>query len=158
MPSTALITVKPHALLFTRAGVGVVLKDENAEKKAVIFISHQAGAELEAVYQGVYPERPSTTCLLADCLIGMDATLSSIVIHSQEEEIYKVLLRVKVKNELVQKIVELDARPSDAILLAAKTKCPIKVKASLWSEMEDISEQLSNIQSESIDAAPPIYL
>jgi hypothetical protein len=49
------------------------------------------------------------------------------------------------QNEVARKIVELDARPSDCLAIAAAHKKPIFVTASLFEQVEDMSEVLNRI-------------
>jgi hypothetical protein len=50
-----------------------------------------------------------------------------------------------MENELGSKIVELDARPSDCLAIATAQKIPVYVSASLFEEVEDMSEFLEQI-------------
>ena len=47
---------------------------------------------------------------------------------------------------LPKKIIELDARPSDCIAMAAQQKAPIYVSRLVWEEVEDTSELLQKLQ------------
>jgi bifunctional DNase/RNase len=49
------------------------------------------------------------------------------------------------ENELGKKIVEIDARPSDCLALATAQKKPIYVAASLFEQVEDMTEVLDRI-------------
>jgi len=46
---------------------------------------------------------------------------------------------------LARKIVELDARPSDCLALAAAQKKPIFVSATLFAQVEDMTEVLNKM-------------
>jgi uncharacterized protein len=46
---------------------------------------------------------------------------------------------------LGRKLVEIDARPSDCLALAAAQKRPVYVAASLFESVEDMSEVLERI-------------
>jgi bifunctional DNase/RNase len=50
---------------------------------------------------------------------------------------------VSVENELQQrKVIELDARPSDCLAMAAQQKAPVYITRQVWDEVEDMSEVL----------------
>jgi bifunctional DNase/RNase len=49
------------------------------------------------------------------------------------------------QNELAKKIVELDARPSDCLAIAAAHKKPIFVSSNLFEQVEDMSEVLDRM-------------
>jgi bifunctional DNase/RNase len=50
-----------------------------------------------------------------------------------------------MQNELGKKIIELDARPSDSIVLALQMKQPIHVSKKVLENVEDMSEILERI-------------
>jgi bifunctional DNase/RNase len=51
-----------------------------------------------------------------------------------------------MENELGRKIVELDARPSDSMVLALQGKRPILVAKKVFDAVEDASEVLERVQ------------
>ena len=55
----------------------------------------------------------------------------------------RIILRME--NELGKKIIELDARPSDSIVLALQMKKPIFVTNKVLENVEDMSEILERI-------------
>jgi uncharacterized protein len=44
-------------------------------------------------------------------------------------------------------LIELDARPSDGIALAAQQGAPIYVSCDVWAQVEDVSETLRAMQA-----------
>ncbi|HKQ36961.1 MAG TPA: bifunctional nuclease domain-containing protein, partial [Verrucomicrobiae bacterium] len=54
-------------------------------------------------------------------------------------------LILKQQNELGTKLVELDARPSDCLAIASAQKRPIYVTNALFSQVEDMSKWLEEI-------------
>jgi len=50
--------------------------------------------------------------------------------------------------------VEVDARPSDCLALAAHYKSPVYVAPDLFAEVEDMSEVLAQIQESAGDEDP----
>jgi len=52
---------------------------------------------------------------------------------------------------LGRKIVEIDARPSDCLALATAQKRPMFVAASLFDQVEDMSEMLERINQNGTD-------
>jgi bifunctional DNase/RNase len=58
---------------------------------------------------------------------------------------YYARLVLQQENELGRKIVEIDARPSDCLALAAAQKRPIFVRASLFEQVEDMTEYFEQI-------------
>jgi hypothetical protein len=54
-------------------------------------------------------------------------------------------LILKQENELGQKIIEVDARPSDCLAIAIQRKAPIFVTNNVFEEVEDMSEVLRRL-------------
>ena len=67
---------------------------------------------------------------------------------------YFARLILQQQNELhtERKIVELDARPSDCLALAAAQKKPVFVSAKLFEQLEDMSQVLDKINESGEDA------
>ncbi len=89
---------------------------------------------------------------------AMDCVVRMILIRECRGEIYHARITLDVRNEVMTKILELDARPSDALMIAARFKMPVKILSSVWDEMEDIAHQLSQLNSDSTDSRAPVYL
>jgi len=53
---------------------------------------------------------------------------------------------------VARKIVELDARPSDCLAIAAAQKKPIFVTSALFEQVEDMSEVLNQINEAGSEA------
>jgi bifunctional DNase/RNase len=67
------------------------------------------------------------------------------VITELKNSTYFARLILQQQNELGRKIVEIDARPSDCLALATAQKKPLFVSASLFSQVEDMSKWLEEI-------------
>jgi bifunctional DNase/RNase len=62
-----------------------------------------------------------------------------------------------MENELGKKIIEIDARPSDSIVLALQQKRPIYVARPVFENVEDMTEILERVlkqQAEESDEEP----
>jgi bifunctional DNase/RNase len=76
---------------------------------------------------------------------GFDLTIERVVITELKNATYYARLILKQQNELGQKIVEIDARPSDCLALATAQKRPIYVSSPLFEQVEDMTEVLERI-------------
>jgi bifunctional DNase/RNase len=85
--------------------------------------------------KGEESPRPLTHDLLCNVIDALGGTLEDVVINNLEDHTYYASLRIRKEGELI----EVDARPSDAIALAvhAKPALPIFV-------VESVLEQLAN--------------
>jgi hypothetical protein len=74
-----------------------------------------------------------------------------VVITELKNSTYFARLILKQENELGQKFIEIDARPSDCLAIAAAAKRPVFVSKPLFDEVEDMTEVLEriNLQNES---------
>jgi hypothetical protein len=53
---------------------------------------------------------------------------------------------LRASNEVHSKVIEIDARPSDCLVLTIQAKAPIFVSQEVWDETEDRSEELEKIR------------
>jgi hypothetical protein len=90
-------------------------------------------------------ERPLTHDLITNIFKGFNISVERVVITELKNSTYYARLILQQQNELGRKIVEIDARPSDCLALATAQKRPIYVSASLFEEVEDMSEILNRI-------------
>lgn len=65
---------------------------------------------------------------------------------------------VEAANEVMDKLVELDARPSDALMIAAQFGTGIKIVPAVWESMENILPQLEQLDADSPDSRAPVYV
>jgi len=141
------IPVQIRALVPTSAGCAVFIGSE--EKVFVIYVDQSVGAAIGMFLSGADKERPLTHDLLAHVLAALEARVERVVINDLKSGTYFGRLILTAENELQQKkIIELDARPSDCMAMAAQQKAPIYVSRVVWEEVEDMSELLERLQEE----------
>ena len=78
-------------------------------------------------------------------LNGLSAEVERVVINHVDQGTFHARLIVSMKNELGHKIIELDARPSDSIVLALTSDKPIYVANSVIELVDDMTEILARI-------------
>ena len=93
-------------------------------------------------------ERPLTHDLISSMLKGFGISVERVIISDLKNATYYARLILQQQNELGRKLVEIDARPSDCIALAAAQKRPIFVASALFEQVEDMSEVLSKINEQ----------
>ena len=120
MPDENLIALEPYALLYTRAGAGVCLRDPLTGKVGVIFMELTDGMALERCLNGERPVRPDTSSLLAHFLSAMECRVRLVLINGRKDEVFYARVTIEAANEVMDKLVELDARPSDALMMAVR--------------------------------------
>lgn len=130
------------------ANSGCALFVGNDEKVFVIQVEHNMGAIIGMALRGTQNERPLTHDLVGRIFNGFGISVERVLITELRNATYFARLILKQENELGSKLVEIDARPSDCLALAAMQKKPIYVTAKLFGEVEDMSEVLSRIGEE----------
>ncbi len=78
-------------------------------------------------------------------LKGLEASIERVLINDVDEGTFFARIILRMENELGKKIIELDARPSDSIVLALQMKKPIFVANKVLENVEDMSEILDRI-------------
>lgn len=150
-----LVRVEPVALLPTQAGCAVFLGD--GSKTIVFYIDPSVGAAINASLSGQVPPRPLTHDLYLLTLQAFGGKVSRAVIVQMENDIYYARLILEAENEIMErKIVELDARPSDCLAIAARCGAPFYVVRELWERLEDMSGVLREMrESGASEENPP---
>lgn len=118
------------------------------EKAFVIYVDQSIGNTLSMAINKVKKERPLTHDLVHNIFIGLGVTLERVVINNVEDSTFFARIILKMQNELGTKLVELDARPSDALILAAQSNKPLYVANEVFEQVEDMSEILERIQKQ----------
>lgn len=135
------VTIK--GVMPTANGCAVFLGDE--AKTFVIYVDHSVGNAIQMTLNGVKKDRPLTHDLIGSVLLGLGASLEHIVINDAREGTFFARILLKMENELGKKIIELDARPSDSIVLALQQKRPIYVARAVFDAVEDMTEILERV-------------
>ena len=138
---SVLITLK--IIVPTQNGTAIFLG--NDDKVFVIYVDNTAGTTLTDTIEGNRKERPMTHDLLGDVLAGFGVSVEHMVINHAEDGIFHASLLLSMRNELGVKLVELDSRPSDALILVVREKKPVYITREVFDELEDMSEVLKKI-------------
>jgi hypothetical protein len=107
----------------------VLLSDLKGERGLFIWIGEAEALALEAAIHRVHHRRPMTHDLLAGILEKLEARLIEVRITELREEVFYARLALESPKERL----EIDARPSDAMVLAVRAGCPILVEETLFT-------------------------
>jgi len=138
------VAVNIKGILPANSGSAVFIG--NGDKVFVIQVEHNMGVVIGMFLNETPKERPLTHDLFGHVFGGFGITLVRVVITELKNSTYYARLILEQDNELGRKIVEVDARPSDCLAMAAQHKSPIYVATDLFEDVEDMSEVLSRIQ------------
>jgi len=132
---------------------GYALFVGNDEKVFVINVEPQMGRVIGDFLRNEPKERPLTHDLMQRIFKGFNITVERVVITDLKNSTYFARLILQQQNEVARKIVEIDARPSDCIAIAAAQKKPIFVATPLFEQVEDMSEVLNRINETGSESA-----
>lgn len=138
-----LTEVNVKGVMPTSNGCAVFLGCE--EKTFVIYVDPAIGNAINMTINQVKKERPLTHDLIGLILRGMETSIERVIINDVDEGTFYARIVLKMENELGKKIVELDARPSDSIVLALQMQKPIHVARRVLDNVEDMTEILDRI-------------
>lgn len=127
------------------ANSGCALFVGNDSKVFVINVEPSMGQVISNFLRETPKERPLTHDLVVNILKGFGISVERVVITELKNSTYYARLILQQQNELARKLVEIDARPSDCLALATAQKKPIFVSASLFEQVEDMTEVLDRI-------------
>jgi bifunctional DNase/RNase len=137
------VPVEIRGILPANSGCAIFVGNE--EKVFVIQVEHNMGAIIGMFLRDTPKERPLTHDLVASVFKGFNITIERVVITELKDSTYYARLILQMQNELGRKILEIDARPSDCLALATAQKRPLYVTTSLFSQVEDMSKWLEEI-------------
>jgi bifunctional DNase/RNase len=108
----------------------VLLADPAGDRAIPIWIGPTEAGAIQAEMEGTPPLRPMTHDLLERVIQKMNGTVKRVIITHQKESIYYAVIVIEKDRALF----EIDARPSDSIVMALKFKAPIFIAKSLFRE------------------------
>jgi len=135
----------------TNVGFAIFLKPRELEEGKVvpIFIGPLETYSISSALDGVSPPRPNTHDLIVNMLKELDHHVLHIVVNDIIGHIFYARIIIQTKDG----IVELDSRPSDAIAVAIRLKCPIYMNEKVYNEAAVVIGEDSSQEPE--PEAPP---
>jgi bifunctional DNase/RNase len=128
------------------ANSGCALFVGNDDKVFVINVEPTMGAIIDMFLRKTPKERPLTHDLMQSIFKGFNIAVDRVVITELRNSTYFARLVLQQSNEVARKIVEIDARPSDCLALAAAQQRPIFVSNALFEEVDDMTEVFDRIK------------
>ena len=131
--------------VFSAPGEGAAVMLGSSEQHAVlpIFINPSQAMAIQLGLDGETFDRPMTHDLVDDILGKMDAEIGKIQVDELRDGTYYATVFLITAEE----IIEVDARPSDALALAVKDNIPIYVADQVMEE--------AGIRGDDFDHMPP---
>jgi bifunctional DNase/RNase len=102
----------------------IVLRDEAGDRMLPIWVGIFEANAIALQIENVATPRPMTHDLLRNVIEDLDGAVQKVVVSELKENTFFAVIHLAVRGEAVL----IDARPSDAIALALRTKAPIYVE------------------------------
>jgi bifunctional DNase/RNase len=115
----------------------VVLKDWDSRKLLPIWIGPAEAKAIALHLEGAKSPRPLTHDLLLECLRRAGSEVNRVVINDLQENTFYATIDLNTPGG----IMHVDARPSDAIALAVRVRCPVFVDGGALDALIDIGEE-----------------
>lgn len=120
------------------------------DKVVVVFVDPVVGELIHALLSRQQVPRPTVHHVMRDMLLGLGARMRGACIVKRREDIqgvYETRIVIEMENEIAElKVVELDARPGDALALSIMNHCQFTILSHVWEQMEDVSDQLRSLR------------
>lgn len=142
----SVVAVSVKGVMPTSNGCAVFLGSD--AKTFVIYMDRGIGEAIQRAVNGEQAERPMTHDLMITLLDGLGAEVERVVINDVDDGTFFARLIVSMENELGHKIVEVDARPSDSIVLALNSEKPLYAAQKVLDAVDDMTEILEKILKE----------
>ena len=101
----------------------VILRDKDGQRVLPIWVGVFEANAIAQQIENVAPPRPMTHDLLRNIITDLDGQVDRVVVSDLKDNTFFAIIHLTVKGEAVV----VDARPSDAIALALRTRAPILV-------------------------------
>lgn len=144
--SAAVVPIEIVEIVPTDKGFAVFLASTG--KVFVIYVEPALGLALADALQEVRRGRPLTHQLVSDILAGFDIRVERAVITSASDDVFyaRLILKNGGGDGSGRRIVEIDARPSDALVLATRAGSPIYATSAMLDSVEDVGGLLKQLR------------
>src|SRR5437667_6982799 len=105
----------------------ILLRDSEGQKVLPIWVGIFEANAIALQIENVTPPRPMTHDLLKNVINDLKGSVQKVVVSDLKDNTFYALIYLTVNGETVA----VDARPSDAIALALRARCPIFVEQSV---------------------------
>ena len=121
----------------------VILKDKDGDRVLPIWVGLFEANAIALQIENVATPRPMTHDLLRNIITDLDGRVDRVVVSDLKENTFYAIVHLTVRGERIA----VDARPSDAIALALRTRAPILVEETVIENAKTVdfaSERADN--------------
>jgi bifunctional DNase/RNase len=120
----------------------VLLKEKYGDRTLPIWIGESEAVAIAIALEGIKPQRPLTHDLLKVVLESFNARIDKVIVADLQNDTYFAKIYIDRDGDLFS----VDARPSDSIALAMRTKSPIWVSEDIMTKSGEVMQGDSNIE------------
>lgn len=128
----------------------VLLRDAENKLTLPIWIGLLEATAMATEIEGIKMSRPMTHDLLRNMLGILDVAVEAVEVSDLRENTYYALIHLRQGG----REITIDSRPSDAIALALRTKCPIFVAKAVL-EQSSLPQQGEGVQEQNLSGVSP---
>ncbi|UCH85010.1 MAG: bifunctional nuclease family protein [Candidatus Latescibacterota bacterium] len=123
----------------------VLLKGVESDDVLPIWIGHAEALSIDLQLQGKSFDRPLTHDLLKTAVESLGATVVRVAVTDLRDNVFFAKIFIQRGSE----VFAIDARPSDSIALAVRTRSPIFVAKSVFENHKNALENDQNLRESS---------
>lgn len=112
----------------------VILKDKDGDRVLPIWVGIFEANAIALQIENIATPRPMTHDLLRNIIMDLQGQVDRVVVSDLKENTFYAIVHLTVKGERVA----VDARPSDAIALALRTRAPILVEETVIENAKSV--------------------
>jgi len=118
----------------------IYVEETAGERGFPIVIGNSEAGEIHRVVHGIEPDRPLTHQLALSMVEALDVSLHCVDIVALKQNTFYA--RILLEDEEGEVVAKVDARPSDAIALALRSGCPLRVAEQVLVEASKTEGEL----------------
>ena len=124
----------------------VLLKDQGSETVMPIWVGIYEANAIALEIEKVTTPRPMTHDLLKNLLIGLETTVTKVVVTELREDTFFAVIWLEREGQMIS----IDSRPSDALALALRMDCPIYVEEDVLNSSKQTGGATERISSDEL--------
>ena len=124
----------------------VLLKDQGSETVMPIWVGIYEANAIALEIEKVTTPRPMTHDLLKNLLIGLETTVTKVVVTELREDTFFAVIWLEREGQMIS----IDSRPSDALALALRMDCPIYVEEDVLKTSKQTGGAAERISSDEL--------
>lgn len=122
----------------------IILRDEGGDRVLPIWVGIFEANAIALQIENVATPRPMTHDLLRNVIEDLEGAVQKVVVSALKENTFFAVIHLSVRGEALL----IDARPSDAIALALRTRAPIYVEEDVIDNAKAIDGTPERTDSE----------